>query len=343
MGASAVDAVSDVWSGDGVVKIMVLGDIHLSDRPPSVRKDTYTQEILDKVDFCVQKAASTKCSAVLALGDVFHVKVPSRTTHKLVQRTHEVLSSVGVPVLIVPGNHDVMHDQIESLDSQPLGALGRMEGIELLTFSDPKTVHAPIYGLPYLSDWETLPQHVEKFVEWAGNRHPSEWKILATHAPIFPLGQAPPYDYIAALDLASMVSDVPNVIVAYGHIHDQHKTYRVADVVFANYGALSRGSLHKETLARQPQAYIFDTTTGEISPFDIPVLPASEVFNLTEVQIVADAKDRMTTFLDDVGNIAVGVTSVESVADHVSENVDLDLNIKVAVKELLEYAEHVSG
>jgi DNA repair exonuclease SbcCD nuclease subunit len=46
---------------------------------------------------------------------VFHIKTPTRNSHALVQRTGEVLTSAGLPVLIVPGNHDLSNDRLDSL------------------------------------------------------------------------------------------------------------------------------------------------------------------------------------------------------------------------------------
>jgi hypothetical protein len=62
---------------------------HLSDHPPSLRTEAYPAQILDKLDFCVGYG-NHHADLLVLLGDVFHIKTPSRTAHRLVQAAAEV-------------------------------------------------------------------------------------------------------------------------------------------------------------------------------------------------------------------------------------------------------------
>lgn len=127
------------------MRALCIGDVHLSDRPPSIRTDTYTEDILAKLKAAVALAKKESCEAVVLAGDVFHLKAPSRNSHAHVQRTGEVLTSAGLPVLIVPGNHDLSNDRLDSLKKQPLGTLAKMHGINLLIGPHKEF---PLFGLP---------------------------------------------------------------------------------------------------------------------------------------------------------------------------------------------------
>ena len=246
----------DVRSGD-LVKALLIGDIHLSVRPPSLRHSTYVDEILDKVAWCVQLAASRKVDVIISAGDVFHVKSPSRTTHGLVQRTHEVLTAADIPVLVVPGNHDMQHDRLDSLDSQPLGALCRMRGIEMLIGGHESL---PVFGLPYLQNWaDDLYGWMAQWQEFA-DKHwlgQDEFPLLVTHAPIFPSDEDPPYETIDAADWAELMGN--KGAVYHGHIHTPSGFYVEGGVWLANMGALSRGSLHESSLKRTPAVTLYDS------------------------------------------------------------------------------------
>jgi hypothetical protein len=311
------------------VRALIVGDVHLSDRPPSVRTDTYADDILDKLRWCVNYA-NEHADVMLFLGDLWHIKAPSRTSHRLVMRTAEVLEEFrNGRVLIVPGNHDMSQDRLESLESQPLGTLCLSPNIDLLIGYDRST---GIFGLPYLQDWgpsferwmqrfgRSLPGLVgfgdPEYEDDPKNEFAPASVLLATHAPIFPPGMTPPYDHIPAEEWASWMRwPVP---VVYGHIHEQHGFYQVGEQWFCNNGAISRGSLHEETLAREPKVTLFgsEATGCPFTSVDVPHKPASEVFRLAEVVEKKGAETRLEGFLDSIGDVALTSISVEEIVAH---------------------------
>ena len=113
------------------MRVLCVGDIHLADRPPSIRVDGYAKQILDKLKQTIEIADRENVDAVAWAGDVFHVKAPTRTSHALVRETAEVGQQYGVPWLIVPGNHDLQHDRLDSIQKQPLGVLYKAGAIPL--------------------------------------------------------------------------------------------------------------------------------------------------------------------------------------------------------------------
>lgn len=272
-----------------MTNLLLVGDIHIADNPPSMRTDTYMEDILAKLSFATQKAAESDCDAIVLAGDVFHIKTPTRNSHRLVQRTGEVLTSAGIPVLIVPGNHDLSNDRLDSLGRQPLGTLTKMEGIELLIGPHPTL---PIFGLPYLHDWVgELPKWMERYRMWCKEKNSEDFgfrPLMVTHAPIFPPGEDPPYEYIGGDDWARMME---NGAVYSGHIHDPHGAYKVGGVWFCNMGAISRGSLHEKTLKRVPRVSIWDSErsngSSRVSPQAFPEVSAGP----SEAQLMQTATD----------------------------------------------------
>lgn len=324
------------------MKFMVVGDCHLSDKPPSLRTNTYSQDILDKLTFIVSKAEEENCDALVQLGDLYHHKHPSKTSHELVQRTHDVLTAPNIPVIVVPGNHDVVNDRMDSLPQQPLGSLGKMPGVTLLQGPHPTM---PIYGIPYLQEWDDLPSWLDDYKEWAAEDAQDCIPLLGMHAPIFPTGQEPPYDYVAAADVAEHLDGWPTT-VGFGHIHDPHEHWQEkqsCDVTFANYGAISRGSLHTETLKRQPRAYIYDSDTGKVEPFDVPCKPVDVVFRMVEHEAAKTKTEHMTKFLEQIGPDKSVSSSLEEVLSQLSRSNDAadvdDSQARRRAVELIEWAQ----
>jgi len=299
------------------VKALLIGDIHLADRPPSIRTETYTEDILDKLRAAVKIAVERGVAAIISAGDVFHIKTPTRNSHALVQRTGEVLTEAGIPVLIVPGNHDLSNDRLDSLKKQPLGTPAKMNGIELLIGPHKEL---PIFGLPYLHDWQDLPKWMKAYKIWADKQKGNDWDfrpLMVTHAPIFPPGEEPPYEFISGDEWAGLM-EVGDCY--YGHIHDPHGAY-VPDsslpVTMCNNGAISRGSLHEATLKREPHVTIWDTEVN--SAFDrfgkvpLPFRPAEAVFRLKEKEDVDEKTNRVEEFLESGGRTSLDGLSIEEV------------------------------
>lgn len=89
------------------LSMTVVGDIHLANHAPSGRTDTYGEDILKKLEWTVDYTNKQDVDALWLLGDVFHLKRPDRTSHKMVKRTAEILGESNVPVRITMGNHDM--------------------------------------------------------------------------------------------------------------------------------------------------------------------------------------------------------------------------------------------
>ena len=130
---------------------LLYSDPHLCDRPPSSCQDGYLDDLFDLIEQTVKVARQRKAVAVVIAGDVFHLKSPSRTSHRLVQRTIRALQAYPCPVFIVPGNHDITHDNIDSIhQTQPLGVLfesGAARQLEGWADGEP----FPLYGVPWIA------------------------------------------------------------------------------------------------------------------------------------------------------------------------------------------------
>lgn len=309
-----------------MTRLVVVGDVHLADRPPSIRTETYADDIFAKVEFCVDEANRRQVYGLLFLGDIFHVKAPSRTSHELVQRTARILEASDSPVLIVPGNHDLRQDRLESIPSQPLGTLALSPRVRLLDGPDSDL---PVFGIPYLDSFEEFRSRLAQI--------PLGTALVATHASIFPPGDHPPYPHMNADELPS--GGVP---VAYGHIHDSHGVYQGCDAWFCNNGAISRGSLHEETLQRKPRITLFDSSmigpTGPFMAIQVPHRPIEEVFRLAKHLEQKAQEQRLDAFLESVGEVSLAVLSIEEIVEH-ARSTDLSPE---ALGELVAIIEEVA-
>ena len=309
-----------------MTKALLVGDVHLSDKAPINRQATYKDDILDKLRFCVTLANELNVPIVQA-GDMFHLKRPDRNSHRLVQETHEVLKETKNGVWIVPGNHDMSHDRLDSLDSQPLGALSRMSGMRFLLGYDSDLPN--ICGIPYLTEFDSSEPSPDEFVPTWGLAIQEFWEqygtepdgscyndLTVTHAPLFPPGKAPDvYNSIDPQEWRDFFSHDGPINTYYGHIHDLHGTYTVDEHQFCNQGALSRGSLHESSVNRIPAVTLWDGVGFD--RIEVPHKSADEVFLFEQAAKVAENKISVVEFTKAVGTANLTYVTTDDILHYV--------------------------
>jgi DNA repair exonuclease SbcCD nuclease subunit len=300
-----------------VSKFLCLADVHATRRPPSSCTDAYWPDVLGLLRQTVDFARLTDVSAAVWAGDVFHHKAPSRTDHGVMMDLIRVIRSHPCPVLITPGNHDMQHDRADSIDAtQPLGVLYLKGALRLEGWCGPDEDDPNVlYGVPWLQDWtrEAVAAALEDY-----RRDSYGCSLVVTHAPIYPPGSEPRHKD-AEFTPAGWWADAMGHegYVFYGHIHEPHGVWRHEGVTFCNNGALSRGSLTEESVARQVGCTTWDDMTGEFEFVPLEPLPAAEVFRLREREQVVTAQAKLDDFLADVGTVTLDVLSVERVMAHI--------------------------
>jgi DNA repair exonuclease SbcCD nuclease subunit len=313
--------------------VLLVNDIHLSDRPPSSCTDSYLDDLFGLLDETATLALDRRIAAVVWAGDVFHHKTPGRTSHGTVMRAIETAESYPCPLYIVPGNHDLTHDRLSSLDeTQPLGVLLRSGHAHLLAGWDALDINLPLYGVPWLQHWndDTVSDALRAY-----RRHGDAHSLVVTHAPLYPPGHELKYEFYPAGEFAAAMGHTGSV--HYGHVHEPHGIYHAEGVTFSNPGALSRGSLHEHNLTRDVQIAIWNTGTAQFTHHPLPAKPAAEVFRLQEITEVRTAQHVLDEFLTSVGQTRIEITSIEAITHHI-RGLDLDADLTDVLLAVLDKA-----
>lgn len=333
------------------MKAALISDIHAADRPPSSCTGTYLEDLLVLLNLAHRQAVRAGCQAIIWAGDIFHLKAPGRTSHRLVQVLVDLVQAETLPVLIVPGNHDMQHDRLASVEvTQPLGVLLKAGAVLLDGWAD----EMPVYGVPWLQGYGAYTEASDIAVGKAFEQYRKQLYELGTgtakalvvaHAPLYPPGRELKYEYFPAERWweAMGSSRGGSHYVFYGHVHEPHGTWGFYDekggITFCNNGALSRGSLHEYNLTRQVGVTIWDSETGEFEFIPLPARPASEVFRLTEKQQATDLQGRLDEFLASVSATSLEVMTAESVLAHV-RSLGLGKDAVDLIEELITEAQH---
>ena len=312
-----------------MTSFLLIGDVHLADRPPGQCSDSYTDDLFDMLDYCARLAKEFNAVTIQA-GDLFHLKHPARNSHALVRRTFEALYKFPREVFVVPGNHDISHDRQESLASQPLGVL-LSSGVARILKGWEMEFGYPIYGVPWLQrfDDRMVSDALAEFRVDSGLKH----NLVVTHAPLYPPSQELSYEFYPSDKWAQAMGNAGSCY--YGHVHEAHGIWTVGGVQFANQGAISRGSIHEHNLTRNISVTLWDSLNGGFKVIPIPHKPAEEVFKLSQVEVLKEKQEQLNSFLESIGHASVEITSVESVLEIVGR-MGLSSDLLQVVQELLE-------
>lgn len=326
----------------GMATYGLISDIHLTRRPPASCTDDYLPDLLGLLDQAFAVFAERRVAAAVIAGDLFHAKAPTSTPHVLVRAIARRFRAQPFPVWVVPGNHDLSHDRIESLDGQPLGVLFET-GVAHCLDGWMGGEH-PVFGVPWQQRWseDGIYEVLRPLREQVSSR-----TLIVAHAPIYPPRSEPRYpdaELTPARWWAGALAD-GNVGhgLFYGHIHESHGWWEHGGVEFCNNGALSRGSLGEDNLTRQVGVTLWDSGTGEFEFVPLDAKPAEQVFRLVEHQQKVTAQMSLDGFLTELGTTTLARVSPESVMAHVATLPGVEPEVAVRVEELVHWANAGGG
>jgi DNA repair exonuclease SbcCD nuclease subunit len=306
-------------------------DVHVSDNSPSSWKGDYPAEIWSDLKQIGALAKKHDCTAVLDGGDYFHVKAPTRNSHALVAKSAVIHSDYPCPVYIVTGNHDVKHNNLDTLPEQPLGVL--LESGVFLPLVDQTFerdgVVVRVVGVPYNINLN--------LATLRGIRKGSEdYLVVVAHtlASKKPPAQVEDFFGEPVFKYEDLIRDKGPDIWLFGHWHQDQGIEVLDDVYFVNQGSVSRGSLVRENLTRIPKVALlsFDKTTFSVTPIELDVLPASEVFDLEKKERRDQESKTIETFVD---KMRLDLLSDSEISlEDAALSIDSDLIGKLAVEYL---------
>lgn len=260
--------------------IITVGDIHISDTNPRSRKDNFKEAILNKLEQVRLTSIKLKADAVVLVGDLFNLKNPSKNPHSLVRELIELFKSFPCHVYMIPGNHDLTADNLESLKEQPLGVLFASGSVINLSQEEIKKDEYKIslIGIPYMDDVDissiTLPPKEDCLCQVC---------VLHAYAGLKKgrLFKDRLYGYD---ELAKMGAD----IYIIGHYHVDQGIEEIDNKFFVNLGSISRGSIAEENIGHQPKIGIIKISevggkpTIKAESMLLKVKPAEEIFDLVK-------------------------------------------------------------
>lgn len=340
------------------VTFITRADVHIADHAPEMRSDDWRSTIMGKLRQINQLARDCQASAILDAGDLFYIKSPLKNSHRLVSDLIELHQEAPCPTLAVPGNHDITHDNLKSLEKQPLNVLFQSKSLQEMDkgywVESPEGPRVWVVGIPYQKHLSVLDIDIE-----VPSPKPDAVVVVVHYFASKTGGDFHGTSVLKYEDLRRTHPEVDAWV--FGHWHQDQGIEWIDDVPFINVGAVSRGALRDESLDRIPKSgkltfkfsrdpqpaimmssgqkralYRLDQTEAE--EIQLNVRPASEVFRIEEKERIDTRMEKIQTFAEELKNKTDLIRS-DGVSDDVGEAMaQLSENLPAEVLELtLDY------
>jgi predicted phosphodiesterase len=238
---------------------------------------------------------------------------------------------------MVPGNHDIRYNNLETLERQPLGTLYASKVFEQLderVFED-GDLRVRVVGVPYNPNL-TL-NELMGIQKKKGDTH----LIAVVHAlaSLNPPTSVEDFWNEPVFSYESLVSRNGPDVFMFGHWHKDQGVEVVGGKYFVNQGALSRGSLVRENLERNPKVALieFDGSGLRVETFKLAVAPAEDVFDLEKKAVQERERQDIDQFVQRL--VSEGEVDPNQTIEENIKSLDFADDVRAEALKYLEMAE----
>lgn len=257
------------------MRLLYLTDTHIKSTTPENRKDNFLETIYRKLLEVAGLCRDLQVDFVIHGGDIFDHPHPDQSSWELLC---EFLQELACPLYCVAGNHDLINQQLDSLQNAALGTLARTGKIRLLqpqemVYLDKGNCVVQLSGQHFYGGMDLHKNSADYIVK----KKNCDLAIHVVHGMLLPKAFSDKISCTLISEVASTEADF--TLGAHAHL-GYHET--VDGKFFLNPGALARLTNLQRELVRKPQVLYLDFTTSAAYRF-IPLqsaLPGSEVLDI---------------------------------------------------------------
>jgi DNA repair exonuclease SbcCD nuclease subunit len=236
-----------------VTRIGIVPDLHARLMTPSSRKDSYFAAFMQKLEFIL-----SNCDVMIQLGDWFD---KAHTEDVVKNMILDCINAHNVPIYIVPGNHDIDKDTMETLPKTSLGNLIKHKAVTLLTPDKVWNISGLKVGVLDYDIKEAKKQSFEDIDIVVGHHF---------------------YNWERDLEFSLVEEDIPKFNTKHlflGHDHEPHPIEQVGNTQIHRLGSVMRTELKEYTKDHMPKFCAIDVnSSGEIENIEYVPISCAKKF-----------------------------------------------------------------
>lgn len=273
------------------MKLLLTGDLHLFRKQPRNRTDDFRQTLLNKFKWLFDLATDKMCDAIIQPGDFFdHPRVSFEDLAVLYGIIHNNFARI--PIYAVYGQHDLFNHNLEKGHKTPLHFLQTI-GLVKIVPNECIPIQAMLDKQESGRVWVSGASWGEEVPE------PKEgvFNILVTHRMAIKDDDSKLWEGQEGFVTAQELLDFRFNLVVVGDNHNQFITHdKKRFSTLFNLGSLGRSNI--DQTEHIPKVVIYDTDTRKYEEYEVPIQPASEVFDLSKVEEAKERDERIVNFAE---------------------------------------------
>jgi len=284
----------------GTIGIFI--DPHITDRH-RCRQDNFLETVLNKIEYI-----ASNNDYVIICGDLFHT---NSNSNYIFYKLYKLLNKYKGKFYTIPGNHDLMHNNLNMLEKTTIGSLA-LTGVINLEFDsfDIMGVHFQVSHV--MKDMSKIPVDKE-------NK-----SILIGHNYLeMPLA---PKESFTKEDIRNLNYN----LVFLGHDHKPYDEEFIGNSIVIRMGSLTRIDTQEYNKNRKIYYYQLDTETLEYKKVEVPSKSTSEIFTPEAYQRIGRKKEDIS-FIQ-IGDILAKFKKQTKGVNSLHERL-----LKVATEEEIDY------
>ena len=244
-------------------KIGILIDPHITDRH-RCRSDNFLETALNKLDY-----VASNNDYVIICGDLFHTNTNS---HLIFNKVYKLFMKHKGKFFAIPGNHDLLHNNISMLEKTTLGSLA-LTGALNLQFNNFKIDNVEFQTSLVMKNLDKIP------VDEANS------KVLIGHNYL-ELEGSPKESFTR-----DEIRQLNYKLVFLGHEHKPYETEYLGNSTLIRMGSLTRIDTQPYNKERGIYYYQLDSETLEYEKKEVPHKKAEEIFTVEAYQRIGRKKE----------------------------------------------------
>lgn len=247
-------------------KIGIFIDPHVTDRH-RCRQDNFLETVLGKMDY-----VASNNDFVVIPGDIFHT---NSNSNYIFYRVYKLLMKHRGKFYAIPGNHDLLHNNLDALDKTTIGSLA-VTGALNLKFKGFKIGNACFEVSHVIKDLERIPVDETNSKILIGHNY---LEMRGTEKESFTRDEIRKLNY---------------KLVFLGHDHKPYDEEFLGNSTLIRMGSLTRIDTQAYNRERKIYYYQVDSETLEYEKKEVPSKDTKEIFTPEAFQRVGVKKEDIT-------------------------------------------------